>query len=216
MDWRSCANSILRSAKEIGQGGVGKSLNAGRRRTSCPMGGVVDMKRGVGKRTQHLLLDLAGSQKLLPFFGRCFARFTDNLVLASIKWRQHCSGKEWISFYKATNIVQIYYEDLEYLIMHGKKTQNVARITKGSTKTLFQIPSSTPPQPHLLGFFYGKFALNEENFWRKFLNLFLLENSNHAVVFLGFKAFIAFGLGSWRNISGFLEIRWKPICNGIR
>ena len=45
--------------------------------------GRVDMKRRVGKRTQHLLLDLT----LVPrnFFSEMFSCFIDNLVLASVK-----------------------------------------------------------------------------------------------------------------------------------
>ena len=108
--WRSRTNSILHRAKEIRQGGVGKSLNVV---VKCRQAADKLSNGGSGhearswKRTQHLLLDLAAVPRSF-FFWRCFARFTDNSVLASIKWRQQQEGVDIIS--QGHNIIQIYYQ----------------------------------------------------------------------------------------------------------
>ena len=95
--WRSRTNSILHRAKQIRQGGVGKSLNAGGRRTSCPMGGV-DMKRGVGS-ARNIFCSIS-----LPFPE---AFFLEDVLPASQIIRclpqsnEGSSRKEWILSYKA-------------------------------------------------------------------------------------------------------------------
>ena len=102
--WRRRTNSILCKTNRTGRGW--QILKCRRAADKLSNGGSGHEARS-WKRTQHLLLDLAAVPRSF-FFGRCFARFTDNLVLASIKWRQQQEGVDIIS--QGHNIIQIYYQ----------------------------------------------------------------------------------------------------------